>query len=202
MVVVCIPLLGGFAMAHRAEESCISCTDKRTPCMKRKGKMCETTALLDTHCHQSDYWSKNKFCQLSCFKAENGYDGDECCDNPVTCISCTDEVTPWMFREGKMCETNALIDTHCDQSKYWSMNKFCQLSCFKPDNGYDGDECCENSVTCNICTDEETPWMKKHDKKCESTEWIKTKCHQSNYWEHNNFCQLSCLKANKGYEWG
>ena len=63
--------------------------------------MCETTALLDTHCHQSDYWSRNKFCQLSCFEAGNGYDKDECCDNPATCNICTDEETPWMNNHDK-----------------------------------------------------------------------------------------------------
>ena len=142
MVVVCIPLLGGLAMAHSAEESCISCTDKRTPWMKRKGKICETTALIDTHCDQSNYWSRNKFCQLSCFKAENGYDGDECCDNPVTCNICTDEETPWMNNHDKKCESTPWIKNKCRQNIYWELNKFCQLSCFKADEGYKGDECC------------------------------------------------------------
>ena len=78
------------------------------------------------------------------------------------CISCTDNATPWILNNGKRCETTGLILTHCHQSSYWSNNKFCQLSFFKDYNGYEGDECCDNKtpVPCNICTNEETSWMK------------------------------------------
>ena len=63
------------------------------------------------------------------------------------CTSCTDKATPWMSRNDNKCKTSELILTKCCGNKYWSRNKFCQLSCFKANNGYEGDDCCENQTT-------------------------------------------------------
>ena len=87
----------------RKLHECISCTGNATPWMVNNKKMCETTGLFFTHCHWSNYWSNNKFCQLSCFKSNNGYKGDDCCDNqtPVPCNIFTNDATPWMIKTEK-----------------------------------------------------------------------------------------------------
>ena len=85
------------------------------------------------------------------------------------CTFCTDKSTPWMSRNDNKCETYGNVLTKCLGNKYWSRNKFCQMSCFKYNNGYEGDDCCENQTTCNICTNEVTPWMKDNNKHCSSS---------------------------------
>ena len=74
------------------------------------------------------------------------------------CTSCTYNVTTWMVINEKKCETAGLVLTHCHHKNYWSNNKFCQLSCFKVNNGYLGGDCCYNQtpVPCKIFTNEET----------------------------------------------
>ena len=64
----------------RKLHECTTCTDNSTHWMVSKEENCETTGLVPEKCHQSNFWKK-KFCQLSCFKANYGYQGDECCDN-------------------------------------------------------------------------------------------------------------------------
>ena len=58
-----------------------SCNDKATPWMSNNEKKGETTGIVFTKFHQRNYWASNNFCQLSCFKANYGYQGYECCDN-------------------------------------------------------------------------------------------------------------------------
>ena len=103
-----------------------------------------------------------------------------------------------MANNEKKFETTGLFPTKFYQRNYWASNKFCQLSCFKANNGYECDECCKNQnpVPCNMITNEETSWMVNNKKKCESTGLIVKFFHQSNYWANNNFCQLSFFKAN------
>ena len=87
----------------RKLHECTTCTDNATPRMVRKEENCETTGLVPKKCHQSNFWKRKKFCQLSCFKANYGYQGDECCDNqtPVPCNIFTDDATPWMIKTEK-----------------------------------------------------------------------------------------------------
>jgi len=60
---------------------CTVCDDVGTNGMIKKGKDCSTqTNTLNKKCNKSSQWSKNKFCQLSCYNAGNGYDGDVCCN--------------------------------------------------------------------------------------------------------------------------
>jgi len=53
--------------------------------MIQNGFECHTdTVRIDKNCNKKASWSSKKFCQLSCYKAENGYEGDVCCvdDSP------------------------------------------------------------------------------------------------------------------------
>ena len=116
--------------------------------------MCKTTGLIFTKFFQSNYWSKNKFCQLSFFKSNNGYEGDDCCKNqtPVLCKICTNDATPWMIKNEKNCESTGIILTKFHQSNYLANNKFFRQSSFKTNIGYEGDECRDNQThePCNI----------------------------------------------------
>ena len=136
---------------QRKLHQCTSCTDNATPWMKNNEKRCETTGLVLTKCHQSNYWASNKFCRLSCFKANNGYEGDNCCDNqtPVPCNICTNEETPWMKRNNKQCSSSNLLITKCRLSSTWTKGKFCQQSCFEIGNGYDKTDCCQSTKNTN-----------------------------------------------------
>jgi len=69
-----------FSPVSSPESSCIPCSDEETPGMKRSDKDCASlkTKALDKRCIKAN-WKKKKFCQLSCFLSDNGYDGDNCC---------------------------------------------------------------------------------------------------------------------------
>jgi len=60
---------------------CIVCDDVETSWMSNNGKDCATSSLIDTKCNKNSNWISNKFCQLSCYNAGNGYDGDVCCSS-------------------------------------------------------------------------------------------------------------------------
>jgi len=61
--------------------ACIICDDVETAWMTSNGKDCTTSNLIDTKCNKDSNWTTKKFCQLSCYKAGNGYPGDVCCNN-------------------------------------------------------------------------------------------------------------------------
>jgi len=65
--------------APKPENQCIECDDEETKGMKDNGKDC-TTIKISNKCNLNDKWVKNKFCQLSCYNAGLGYDGDVCCN--------------------------------------------------------------------------------------------------------------------------
>jgi len=133
----------------RKLNECTSCTDIATPWMENNEKKCETTGLVPTKCYQSNYWKENKYCQLSCFKSDYGYEGDACCDNQtlVPCNICTDEETPWMKRYNKDCSSSNQLATKCNFNYNWANRKYCQHSCFEEGNGYDNDNCCFSTET-------------------------------------------------------
>jgi len=63
---------------------CIICDERATPWMIKKGRTCGSKDKpIKTKCNKSANWSKSKFCQLSCYNAGNGYDGDVCCNGNV-----------------------------------------------------------------------------------------------------------------------
>jgi len=133
--------------------SCNPCTDNEAPAMIKNGEKCSTTKLVNTKCRQSIFWTNNNYCQLSCFKASTGYDGDDCCEhhaykekNILTCINCTDEEPPWMTQKGIDCTRyKSLITRKCNLSNHWINRQYCQQSCFEGGNGYDNCECCDQT---------------------------------------------------------
>ena len=59
---------------------CIECVDIRTPAMITYDEQCNQSGfLLQLSCKNNEDWRTNSYCQLSCFLAENGYDGVKCC---------------------------------------------------------------------------------------------------------------------------
>ena len=90
---------------------CTSCTDNATPCMANNKKNCEITGHVLIKCHQSKYWASNKFCQLSCFKANNGYKMDDCCKNKnhIPCYICTNKETLLMETKNNQCSSSNLL---------------------------------------------------------------------------------------------
>ena len=112
--------------------------------MVNNEEKCETTGVVFTKFRQSNYWENNKFCQLSCFKSNDGCEGDYCCDNqtPVPCNICNNEETPWM-----KASSNNLLIKKWKFSTTWANGNFYQNSCFEEGNGYDNTNCCESSKT-------------------------------------------------------
>jgi len=127
-------------------EDCIECSDEGSPWMVDNNRVCGTNQnQLATKCNLSNWWRNNKYCQLSCFKVDNGYDGDNCCVPP--CTECSDEGTPWMVDNNRVCGANqSQLATKCNLKDWWRNNKYCQNSCFIFGNGYDGDECCTDTT--------------------------------------------------------
>jgi len=64
--------------------SCILCDDVETNNMIKKGKDCATFNRLQQKCNKINKWMQNKFCQLSCYNAGVGYDGDVCCNGATS----------------------------------------------------------------------------------------------------------------------
>jgi len=65
-------------------DSCILCDDVATNNMIKKGKDCATFNKLHKKCNKINKWKQNKFCQLSCYNAGVGYDGDVCCNGAAS----------------------------------------------------------------------------------------------------------------------
>jgi len=65
------------------QKNCIWCDNRATDWIKNndKGELCRTAVILQrTKCNMSNFWITNKWCQLSCYSAGNGYEGDICCN--------------------------------------------------------------------------------------------------------------------------
>ena len=151
--------------------SCAPCTNILTPWMEKNEKKCTNANILATKCNKNAWWTKNTFCQWSCFDNGNGYSEDECCEpsedlsenpskspilapsivrtsvpsktlEPAPCTQCSDVETGWMFRNNKDCTTTNLVLSKCNNTLNWKKNKYCQHSCFHAGNGYHGDTCC------------------------------------------------------------
>jgi len=64
--------------------SCIVCDDVPKKMWKNKGKDCTTqTKAIQKYCNKNKKWRKKKLCQLTCYNANNGYDGDVCCNGSI-----------------------------------------------------------------------------------------------------------------------
>jgi len=58
---------------------CNICDDVPDVHMKSNGLECSTYQDLAYYC-TTDTWKRKKYCQSSCWNANVGYDGDNCCD--------------------------------------------------------------------------------------------------------------------------
>merc|ERR1719145_342042 len=114
--------------------------------MMWSGKDCTTSSAVYTECRNSLSWSKKNYCQLSCYNAGLGYDGDQCCTSTSptlsptqesSCEFCSNDAPFWLIWKGKDCTTSSDVYTECSNSWYWSINNYCQESCYKAGLGYD-----------------------------------------------------------------
>lgn len=58
---------------------CSICNDVSDLHMQTNGLVCSTYQELAYYC-TTDTWKLKKYCQFSCWNANLGYDGDNCCD--------------------------------------------------------------------------------------------------------------------------
>jgi len=144
---------------------CVVCDDLRTPWMIQNSKTCQDWAMTDARCaSKSKYWTDNKFCRFTCADLAMPYDNDVCCDiqeddeipvvipppspSPTaspTCTECTNMETLGMRNNGLDCtDLNYAFGRCRDKTSYWVDNKWCQRTCYKLNQGYDGDECCQH----------------------------------------------------------
>merc|ERR1712157_675995 len=64
--------------------ACTVCDDKETSFQIDNGFDCATdTVRMNKKCNKDEKWTNKGFCRLSCYKAGNGYPGDECCDESL-----------------------------------------------------------------------------------------------------------------------
>jgi len=52
--------------------------------------------------------------------------------------------------------------------------------------------------SCNICSDQRTPWMIRNDRDC-STVILDEKCNLKSFWRNNRYCSHSCFAIGLGY---
>merc|ERR1711862_720293 len=142
-------------------DDCIICDDEAISWMVAPNIDCEGSHYLPRKCNNNQNWIDNKFCQLSCYNAGVGYEGDICCNGrgkteaPTSsptirtttaptndCTICDDIGNKWMQDVGIACKYSPLIETKCNNNDDWRKNKFCQYSCYHTGSGYDGDNCC------------------------------------------------------------
>ena len=63
--------------------------------------------------------------------------------SPPPCTPCTDEPEPYMVSHDLLCTRWTWAYTHrCGTYPEWQAQKYCQASCYRAGNGYDGDYCC------------------------------------------------------------
>ena len=81
-------------------------------------------------------------------KKTGGSDGGDGGNRVPTCNECTNIATPNMQTNEQTCTDLTYVFDRCkDKTKYWDDNKFCQFSCYKVGQGYDGDVCCDKVWT-------------------------------------------------------
>jgi len=129
---------------------------------------------LERLCKKNEHWAKNRICELSCFLAGYGYEGEECCTtNPTpspkipsasptqipgtNCERCDDVGNGWMIAVGNECPSSYLLEKRCNKSTAWIKNKYCRQSCYEAGYGYPGEECCTASPTTSPSTASASP---------------------------------------------
>jgi hypothetical protein len=89
----------------------IACTDNPTPWLEQRGRACGELqqSWLCAKCKANPYWSRNNFCQYSCFAAGCGYDGDVC-GMPTRAPSSAPPVGYDVYALEKECAGEAIFD--------------------------------------------------------------------------------------------
>jgi len=130
---------------------------------------CTTSTQLDNRCNNSERWTDNNYCQLSCFNAGNGYDGDNCSQgpnpdptmspvaptsSPTVSPTLAPSVPPTPAPNPESCtncsdnpprtkECGSLnLSNKCNAKRKWRNNNYCEYSCYLEGLGYDGVTCC------------------------------------------------------------
>jgi len=60
-------------------------------------------------------------------------------------------------------------------------------------------KCTGNQCRCIRCDNEPDGQMKKKNKTCDHSNYIKKKCNKTKKWKKKKYCQLGCFNLNKGY---
>merc|ERR1712232_1408026 len=167
-------------------QECIVCTNKRNAFMIENDKTCASLKQsIDTKCHKNNNWTKNKFCQLSCFLAGNGYPGDVCCNDLSLSPSSAETSTPTVFPSVAPIEQSPITSSPV------SFSPVTEAPVTSPPVA---------NTECIICSNEGTPLMIENGRECaSSSNSIKNKCNRSKNWTKNKYCQLSCYVAGNGY---
>merc|ERR1712157_270605 len=63
--------------------TCTECSNIETNWMIKNGKTCETIKNISKKCIHKNNWAKRNICQLSCYEAGVGYEGDLCCQSQL-----------------------------------------------------------------------------------------------------------------------
>merc|ERR1711971_1153380 len=63
--------------------TCTECSNIETNLMIKNGKTCETVKNISKKCIHKNKWVKRNICQLSCYEAGVGYEGDVCCQSQL-----------------------------------------------------------------------------------------------------------------------
>merc|ERR1712176_1687145 len=125
---------------------CVRCDDIPTEWMFNNAQTCDEAEWHITNkCMEDSWWETMGYCRSSCHDAGRAYLGEKCCPpRPASdCTVCSDDRTPWMETNGKMCgDMPDTIATKCMEDGWWISNNFCQQSCFDAGRGYEGITCC------------------------------------------------------------
>ena len=138
--------------------TCTKCTNVETDGMKYQGHDCADLKYVFGRClDKTTFWEDNKFCQFSCYKVGQGYDGDVCCDevltpkptqaptkaptksptraptdpvDPDSCVGCTNKASPEMIASFHTCKTWPMTEDYCYKKPIdWKYYQYCAQSC-------------------------------------------------------------------------
>jgi len=140
-------------------------------------------------------------------------------DSTPSCIVCDDIQTPWMSDNSKECATWKNTEERCEnKTDWWLKKRFCRFTCADLGYPYDDDVCCDiqhdepvrddgnragdgnddNTLSCTVCDDIQTPWMSDNSVQCATWNNIEERCqNKQQWWLNNKFCRFTC--ADLGY---
>ena len=114
-------------------------------------------------------------------------------------ISCSTEST------GAFCASKPEFDVPamgCPDGEVMVSIDQCDLPCTLLDEGCTTPQPSSSPTPiCTSCSDDPTPWMITQGLECATApKWlIKKNCNLESYWVNNNYCEMRCQAAGKGY---